>query len=94
MYIPGIGKSLLMSLFKFLLISIQDIPEMTKFFFSVFRSVILLASSDDERHMLMSQKDVNKDSPVYMSSIFWGTYQDNSELMQQDGRGQKTANLL
>ena len=68
--------------------------EMTKFFFSVFRSVILLASSDDERHMLMSQKDVNKDSPVYMSSIFWGTYQDNSELMQQDGRGQKTANLL
>ena len=69
--------------------------EMTNvFFFSIFRSVILLASSDDERRMLMRQKDVNKDSPIYMSSNFGGTYQDNSELMQQDGRGKKTANLV
>ena len=69
--------------------------EMTKVvFFSIFRSVILLASSDDERRILMRQKDVNKDSPIYMSSIFGGTYQDNSELMQQDGRGKKTANLV
>ena len=70
--------------------------EMTKvvFFFSIFRGVILLASSDDEKRMLMRQKSVNEDSPIYMSSIFGGTYQDNSELMQQDGRGKKTANLV
>ena len=69
--------------------------EMTKVvFLSIFRGVILLASSDDERRMLMRQKDVNKDSPIYMSSIFVGTYQDNSELTQQGGRGKKTANLV
>ena len=68
--------------------------EMTKVFFSIFRGVILLASSDDERRILMRQKDVNKDSPIYMSSIFGGTYQDHSELTQQDGRGKKTANLV
>ena len=44
--------------------------------------------------MLMRQKNVNKDSPIYMSSIFGGTYQDNSELMQQDGRGKNTAILV
>ena len=42
----------------------------------------------------MRQKYVNKDLPIYMSSIFGGTYQDNSELMQQDGREKKTANLV
>ena len=39
-------------------------------------------------------KTVNKGSPISMSSIFGGTYQDNSELMQQDGRRKKTSNLV
>ena len=31
-----------------------------------------MASSDDERRMLMRQKDVNKDSPIYMTVAILG----------------------
>ena len=86
------SKRISLKLFGFSGSNLQRLLKL--FFFSIFRGVILLASSDDERRILMRQKYVNKDLPIYMSSIFGGTYQDNSELMQQDGRGKKTANLV
>ena len=35
-------------------------------------------------------KTVNKDSPISMSSIFGGTYQDNSELRTGEERRRQT----
>ena len=91
--ILGFFKENFSETIRFLGLKFTEMTEVV-FFFSIFRGVILLASSDDERRILMRQKYVNKDLPIYMSSIFGGTYQDNSELMQQDGRGKKTANLV
>ena len=47
---------------------------------SVFRAFILLASSDSDKHMLMRQKTVNKDSPILfhwrgsLPADYWGSF--------------------